>query len=164
MSSPNKQPLVQLIAPLTAAAFFVTMYLEHRRRKTAPPATLGKKRWLDAEICSIVDNPKKLNSNGVANGHSASAAVAVDNHIVDQLTPLTEEEKEELAATARALATRGKGILAADESTRTVRTKKLSAVPTALYLQGSVTVSFEHARNKYSFYQRYHDYGTRFTW
>lgn len=38
------------------------------------------------------------------------------------LPPLTEEQKAALASTAQALATRGKGILAADESTPTVRT------------------------------------------
>lgn len=37
------------------------------------------------------------------------------------LPPLTEEQKAALASTAQALATRGKGILAADESTPTVR-------------------------------------------
>lgn len=37
------------------------------------------------------------------------------------LPPLSEEQKDALASTAQALATRGKGILAADESTPTVR-------------------------------------------
>lgn len=37
------------------------------------------------------------------------------------LPPLSEEQKAGLASTAQALATRGKGILAADESTPTVR-------------------------------------------
>lgn len=37
------------------------------------------------------------------------------------LPPLSEELKDALSATAQALATRGKGILAADESTPTVR-------------------------------------------
>lgn len=37
------------------------------------------------------------------------------------LPSLSDEEKDALAATAQALATRGKGILAADESTPTVR-------------------------------------------
>ncbi|CAN0200053.1 unnamed protein product, partial [Laminaria digitata] len=36
------------------------------------------------------------------------------------LPTLTDEEKDALASTAQALATRGKGILAADESTPTV--------------------------------------------
>lgn len=37
------------------------------------------------------------------------------------LPPLSEEQKDALASTAQALATRGRGILAADESTPTVR-------------------------------------------
>lgn len=37
------------------------------------------------------------------------------------LPPLSEEERDALASTAQALATRGRGILAADESTPTVR-------------------------------------------
>lgn len=40
--------------------------------------------------------------------------------ILDGLPPLTEEQKDALASTAQRLATRGKGILAADESTPTV--------------------------------------------
>lgn len=40
----------------------------------------------------------------------------------DSLPPLSEEQRNSLASTAQALAARGKGILAADESTRTVRT------------------------------------------
>ena len=37
------------------------------------------------------------------------------------LPPLTDEQKDALASTAQALSTRGKGILAADESISTVR-------------------------------------------
>lgn len=37
------------------------------------------------------------------------------------LPPLSEEQRDALASTAQALATRGRGILAADESTPTVR-------------------------------------------
>lgn len=58
-------------------------------------------------------------TNGVRNGNGSRASsytrsLGVPPH-------LTEQQKEALAATAQALATRGKGILAADESTRTVR-------------------------------------------
>lgn len=41
----------------------------------------------------------------------------------DDLPPLTTEQKEALAETAQALSSRGRGILAADESNPTVSTK-----------------------------------------
>lgn len=43
---------------------------------------------------------------------------------IGDLPPLTEQQKDALVATAQALATRGKGILAADESVPTVRGQK----------------------------------------
>lgn len=61
----------------------------------------------------------------VTNGNSSTStpngsSCCADKRIVDQLPPLTDDQKDALAATAQTLATRGKGILAADESPRTV--------------------------------------------
>ncbi len=51
---------------------------------------------------------------------SSQSSKAATNESTEQ-QQLTADQKDALASTARALATRGKGILAADESTPTVR-------------------------------------------
>lgn len=78
--------------------------------------------WNQAEQTRKRGDPENscLNhsANGVRNGNGGRANSYT--RTVDVPPQLTEKEKEALAATAQALATRGKGILAADESTRTV--------------------------------------------
>lgn len=59
---------------------------------------------------------------GAGAGADATASPGRDfDQLCQDLPPLTEDQKEALVATAQALATRGRGILAADESTPTVR-------------------------------------------
>ncbi|CAM9294175.1 unnamed protein product [Sphacelaria rigidula] len=85
--------------------------------------------WNQAEQTRKRGDPENscLNhsANGVRNGNGGRANSYT--RTVDVPPQLTEKEKEALAATAQALATRGKGILAADESTRTIGKRLESA-------------------------------------
>lgn len=59
--------------------------------------------------------------NGAPEQAASSSSIPLHGTTLHDLPTLTDEEKAALASTAQALATRGKGILAADESTPTVR-------------------------------------------
>lgn len=84
-------------------------------------ATLLQRRQCAATTDGTRDKALGTACSGGPDDASYPPGSPESDYGIGELPPLTDEQKEALAATAQDLATRGKGILAADESTPTVR-------------------------------------------